>query len=70
MAKLTKAQREMLRLCIDQSAAWVTSPMSPAAGFLSEWETQGWAEKCEAPADFLVAYRFTPAGRAALAEER
>lgn len=66
MAKLTEIETGMLSACMSNDAAWVTSPTSPASVFLAEWETQGWAERCAAPAEFLIAYRITPAGRAAL----
>lgn len=68
MSKLTPAQAEILKLCIETGAAWTTSRTSPTVAMLDEWTANGWFEAVEPPASFLASYRITDAGRRALTE--
>lgn len=69
MRKLTEAQQEMLRACLETGRAWATAPNSANDHLLREWTAQGWARTVDNPPPGLVAYLFTDAGRIGLSEK-
>ena len=69
---MTDEQSTMLEICLSSGAAWTTVRGSENHNLLAQWQENGWCEEVQSPSCMgtLVAYRFTEAGRTALAEQQ